>query len=437
MSDTVRALSEGPNLYEGGETSTASAVRISGADDTLAISYVEEFLACDGTAPLHEVAELLDKIAELIPKDVPSPTASRVAAELNLSRRLYQGRDRFETVQIRGQILFSLSSSYVPDETIIYIDDMLRNSQDPRNRAAAARAAGVLGLRGRELVPALIRVIKSGQLASPVALGLVSPLDRPDAAWTTDRLEAIQALGRIGIETDHCLFVLNNLASGRSRLTPEEGVAAREALEQLAIARSAPRPDPLPAYQGSLGGQDPVVLRATHSFTDQNGERVTGTHLMGRPSAIAFFYTSCRNPGRCSRTTLQALHLRRALNELQIESDVNVSLITLEPDVDAPARLRAYGDLHAMVYDERFKLLNPDARTLDEMTKAVDLSVSRCCTTITNHEATLLLVDCQGKLASRHSVGNPHLRMRTVAKELWGFLLEDRRSADRRKHERR
>ncbi len=411
-----------------------------GAEGTPARPYVEEYLACDGATPVRQVAELLDRIAEVIPKDVPSPTASRVASELNLSRRLYQGRDRFETVQIRGQILSLLSRSYVPDDATPYLDDMLRNSQDPRSRAAAARAAGVLGPRGHELVPALIRVVTGSQLASPVALGLLSPLDRPDATWTTDRLEAIRALGRIGTATDECSAVLNALASDRSASTGgsphQEEVVAREALEQLAIAGSSRQSVAVPATQHARSSRRPEVLRANHVFSDQNGERIGGARLMGRPGVVAFFYTSCRNPGRCITTTSEALRLRRYLNELQTETEVNVSLITLEPEVDDPARLRAYGDLRGMVFDERFRLLNPDARTLDEMTKAVDLSVSRCCNTVTNHEAALLLLDSQGRLANRHTVGDPHLRMQAVAEELREMVLADRGSADRSGHER-
>ena len=172
------------------------------------LSNVEELFACDGAQPVRKVVEIIENIVELIPKKVSSRIATRVASELNLSRSLYQGRDRFETVQIRSQILSLLSRCYVPDVAIPFIDDILRNSQDPRSRAEAARAAGCLGPRGHKLVPALIRIITGGQLSSPVALGLFSPYCNTEVTWTTDRLQAICALGRIRTPTDECKAAL-------------------------------------------------------------------------------------------------------------------------------------------------------------------------------------------------------------------------------------
>lgn len=401
-------------------------------DGTVGCSQLEEFLACDGATGVRHVVRLLGEIADVTPKDVPSRTASRVASTLNLNRRLYDGRDRFETVQLRAQIVCSLARSYVPDEAAPYLDDMLRNSQDPTTRAAAARAAGVLGPRGHALVPVLVRIVRGDQLASPVALGTLSPLDRPDTAWTTDRLEAVQALGRIGTPTDACLAALYAVASdshtSSGRSAHAEAMPASDALEALQNARPATRFARVNTVPHSRRSERPDVLRATHVFIDQDGIRLPGTRWLGRPSIIAFFYTSCRNPGRCSTTTSHVIDLRRWLVDLQIESEVNVGLVTLEPQVDDPARLRAYGELRGMVFDERCRLLIPNPRTLDELTTAVDLSVSRYRDAVTNHEAALLLLDSHGRLTTRYTVGDPDLRMRTVAEELRHLVLADQGS---------
>lgn len=427
--NTLRIASEvASSNAEGGVGCMNNCTCATDTNGTTELSYVEQLLACDGATTLEYVNDLLGRIVQGIPKEHESAKASHVASLLNLSHSLYQGRDRFETLQIRAQILFILSCSYVPKEASPYIDDLLRNSQDPRSRAAAAYAAGNFGSRGHKFIPALIRIITGSQLDAPVALGLHSPLDHPDMTWTTDRLEAIRALGRIGTTTDECVAVLkvlafDNITSTESAL--QEKITAREALQQLEMVPIAP---PAVAIQTALDSpkhKGPEVLRQTHIFTDQNGEHISGARLMGIPNVIAFFYTSCRNPGRCSTTTSQVLLLRQFLEALQIGTDVNVSLITLEPEVDDPARLRAYGDLHSMVCDERFRLLNPDTQTLDEMSKAVDLSVSRCCNTVTNHEATLFLLDSQGILANRHSVGDPQLKMQAVAEELRKIVLEN------------
>lgn len=386
------------------------------------LSDVEEFLACNGSTNSDRIIELLLKIKPIIPKHIESQIASQVASQLNLGRNLYNGRDRFETLRIRAQILYVLACSFVPKEAKIYIDDLLRNSQDPTSRAVAALAAGNLGIEGKEFVPALIRLLRGNQYTSPVVLDLKLLPEQPDdVVWTTDRLEAIRALGCIGDPTDDTIAQLDTLANISITKTSTrigETNAAKETLSELLSNSNRVQSDHLQSSDNVQSEERPKILHSTHLFNDQDGRNISGSDLLGVPNLVAFFYTSCRNPARCSTTTSQVLHLRHYLDELQISASVNLSLITLEPDVDNPERLKAYADLRGIICDSRFRFLKPDSLTLSEMSSAVDLSVSRCCNTITNHEATLFLLDEYGRLVNRYSVGSPTLSLQSVAEEL-------------------
>ncbi|WP_053991280.1 SCO family protein [Mangrovimonas sp. TPBH4] len=386
------------------------------------LSDVEEFLACNGSTNSDRIIELLLKIKQIIPKHIESQIASQVASQLNLGRDLYNGRDRFETLRIRAQILYVLASSFVPKEAKIYIDDLLRNSQDPTSRAVAALAAGNLGIEGKEFVPSLIQLLSGNQYASPVVLDLKSFSELPDdTVWTTDRLEAIRALGCIGDPSDETIAQLNaltNISNTETGSRIKERIAAQETLSQLLSNNNSVQSARLQSSDNVLSEERPKILHSTHMFNDQDGRNISGSDLLGVPNLVAFFYTSCRNPARCSTTTSQVVHLRHYLDELQISASVNLSLITLEPEVDNPERLKAYADLRGIICDSRFRFLKPDSQTLSEMSSSVDLSVSRCCNTITNHEATLFLLDGYGRLVNRYSVGSSTLSLQSVAEEL-------------------
>jgi cytochrome oxidase Cu insertion factor (SCO1/SenC/PrrC family) len=128
---------------------------------------------------------------------------------------------------------------------------------------------------------------------------------------------------------------------------------------------------------------------------DQDGTQLSFSEAFaGRASALAFFYTRCTNPQKCSLTVTRLARLARLIETEGINA--NVAGITYDPGFDRPSRLRAYGADRGMVFSPRCSLL----RTLgpfDPLREAFDLGVGFGPVTVNRHRLDLVVLD--GSLA--------------------------------------
>ena len=69
---------------------------------------------------------------------------------------------------------------------------------------------------------------------------------------------------------------------------------------------------------------------------DQDGARMTFREFFtGRPSVLAFFYTRCDNPRKCSLTVTTLGRLQRGLADLGLDFRA-AAAITYDPEFDLP-----------------------------------------------------------------------------------------------------
>ena len=83
------------------------------------------------------------------------------------------------------------------------------------------------------------------------------------------------------------------------------------------------------------------VIRAVPDFSliDQNGETVTKDDLRGKIWIADFIFTRCKGP--CPLMTARMLEMQRALVKTP---DVKLVSITVDPEYDTPAVLKAYAE---------------------------------------------------------------------------------------------
>ena len=109
---------------------------------------------------------------------------------------------------------------------------------------------------------------------------------------------------------------------------------------------------------------DRAILRQVR-IEDQAGDESTMAELLaGRPTVLAFFYTRCMNPARCSLTITRLAGLARSSDESR-----NVVAMTYDPDYDSPERMRRYGADRGFPFGERARLVRatkgwPDVREM-------------------------------------------------------------------------
>jgi hypothetical protein len=120
---------------------------------------------------------------------------------------------------------------------------------------------------------------------------------------------------------------------------------------------------------------------------DQSGASSTlGELLADRKTILAFFYTRCMNPARCSLTITRLAALARSR-----ENDRAVLAITYDPDFDSPERMRRYGADRGFPFGERARLI----RTADawpEVRAMFGLRVGYGPVTVNEHARELFLI---------------------------------------------
>lgn len=172
-------------------------------------------------------------------------------------------------------------------------------------------------------------------------------------------------------------------------------------LEQLApTGRHAPVPDgmTLPHVVDAPlvpGGEVPAVV-----FEDQDGERFSPADLKGDPWALTFVYTRCPLPTFCPAIDRRFVAVQRRLAADPGLADARLVSVTIDPDYDRPAILRAHAD-RLGADTRRWRFVTGDKDTVDRFGERFGLMVVRGNGTPDEfvHSLRTAVIDRQGRLA--------------------------------------
>ena len=233
----------------------------------------------------------------------------RLVALLRRDGAAYRGLSTADAEWVRGHVLAAFQHRPATPMVVAAVREELRTSQNPTVLAAAAR----------------------------VVRGL------PDADAWAPLLDA--AAGRLSIGDQYVDF--DDTAEPR-RTAKEElalplgGEAAAHCCHASA-AVTAGEAVRLSLCPGALG---PVIVE------DQAGARAPLVDLLRpRPSVVAFFYTRCMNPAKCSLTVT-----RLAGVAARLRGAGNVLALSYDGDFDTPPRLAAFGGDRGFPFGETARL---------------------------------------------------------------------------------
>jgi protein SCO1/2 len=106
----------------------------------------------------------------------------------------------------------------------------------------------------------------------------------------------------------------------------------------------------------------PSAVGGAFELVDQDGRRVTDQDLKGRPSLVFFGFTHC--PEICPTTLFE---VSEVLEKLGSDADkVNALFITVDPERDSPAALKAY----LSSFNPGLKALGGDEAAIAKVAKA-------------------------------------------------------------------
>lgn len=342
------------------------------------------------------IGPVADVIADIDATRRTPDAAAKLVAMLSEQSSVFAGRGTNETERLRGYVLASFETAGLPPEAVPFVLEELETGQNAYTVAAAARA-----LRGAPdlpddapalLVAAIERLRGSDDV---VSFERLEP-DSDRGETVTALTELARTLALLGPRARQACAQLEALVGSDGEMfSPVVRAELVQALEAVAGADDSP-PSCCSAHDATEATARSVARPARSdlrglALEDQDGRRVTfDAAFAGRPSAIAFFYTRCMNPQKCSLTVTRLARLAGRLVTAKL--DANVAGITYDPEFDRPPRLKAYGLDRGMAFSTRSALLRT-VGPFDPLRDAFDLGVGFGPVTVNRHRLDLVVLD--------------------------------------------
>jgi protein SCO1/2 len=135
------------------------------------------------------------------------------------------------------------------------------------------------------------------------------------------------------------------------------------------------------------------------AFEDHGGNRVTfGEFFDGQPSIVAFFYTRCDNPLKCSLTVAKLGRVQAMLEERGLGSRIRTAAITYDPGFDSPARLRSFGERRGLRLGANHRMLR-SLDGMDALRRRFRLGVNFVESLVNRHRIEAYVLDAHGRIA--------------------------------------
>lgn len=137
-------------------------------------------------------------------------------------------------------------------------------------------------------------------------------------------------------------------------------------------------------------------------FEDQSGRNLGFDQVfVGQPGIVAFFYTRCDNPDKCSLTMARLAHVQRRLVEQGRGDAVRITGITYDPAFDDAARLAAYAKVRGFEPQQGHLLL----RTIEGwqvLRDHFELGVGYLQGVVNRHRIEVHVHDAEGRIVLSH-----------------------------------
>jgi cytochrome oxidase Cu insertion factor (SCO1/SenC/PrrC family) len=352
---------------------------------------------------LRQLPEGPDELAALLPESLP----------------IYEGRSAAEMGRLRGYLLAAFADTGLPDAALPYVIESLETGDIADEVAGAA-----IGLRGLKtpsagVVASLLRAIDNVDgTDATVSFERYRPV-WPYAQPTTALTEVVRTIGHFGVQAEAALTGLERLVRQRDRFSSSVLEEMQHVLDKASAGRGEHACD-AGCDGGACGCAPATELASEHSccadmtlperpldhapthamLEDQDGrpERFE-EFFRGKPSVVAFFYTRCDNPHKCSLTITKLAALQGSLEERGLAGALKVAAITYDPDFDLPNRLRLYGNDRGMRFGEDARFFKATSG-FQEIRRRFDLGVNYGASTVNRHQTEVYVLNDQGEITA-------------------------------------
>jgi protein SCO1 len=323
---------------------------------------------------------------------------------------LYAGRTSAEVTRLRGYLLAAFADTGLPTAALPYVLEALESGHAPYEVAGAA-----IGLRGVDrpaghVVSYLLRAVRNLSGADATV-----SFERYDPRWpytqpTTALIEVLRTIGALGADAVAALGELELLAKQWNRypapvraelqstcqaLRKAQRRGGRAAESEVPHACCEDTPLVEPSEEDAPGVRLPDV-----ELEDQAGrvESFAG-FFCGKPSIVAFFYTRCDNPYKCSLTVSRLGQLQALICERGLSGALRLAAVSYDTEFDIPKRLELYGRDRGVVFDEDTRFFRATS-SFAELSRHFQLRVNYGPSTVNRHQIEVYLLDAGGRVAA-------------------------------------
>jgi protein SCO1/2 len=390
-----------------------------------------------------QVSEL--RFSALVDEIKSDPDRSALLVDLlREDHPIYDQRGTPATIRMRGWVLLAFERLGLPEDALLFVLEELDNGRDPYLVAAAARSLRSYACPSPAMAAFLVRALANIQFHDDlVCLERYGgyAISRPDTESPDTTEPGTQVGGATAI--DQLLMALRWLGPLARAAAPvmeamladnEKGGGAlsRHQLRELQTIFESIRdsglppeagpshcctlPTPIGAFREWLAGKgsndvgpsdaEPDNARSDEQivesivFEDQDGERIKFNEFFcGRPSIVAFFYTRCTNPLKCSLTITKLARLQKLLADRCLHDQIRTAAITYDPEFDLAERLHGYGKSRGVRMDANNRLLRT-AEGIEPLRKYFRLGVNFIQSLVNRHRVEVYILDAGGRIAA-------------------------------------
>ena len=329
---------------------------------------------------------------------------SRLIELLHENHPVYDQRGTTTVSRMRGWVVLALARINLPDAALPFVLEELDTGVDAYLVATAAVALRSYPVPSSAFAPFVVRAITNIRYRDErlsldeyggYAIG---------SKGTTPVRELLATLLWLGPHARALAPEIELLRSGPTALNKKYQPSIEQILSAIGTAAETTDCCQLPEGVRDLFSwmrttrTDSAPIEST-VFEDQNGQPVMfGEFFHGRPSIVAFFYTRCDNPLKCSLTVTKLARIQQLLEAEGIADQINTAGITYDPGFDSPERLLHYGAHRGVRFASHHRLLRT-RDGLDSVRRHFKLGVNFIESLVNRHRIEIYILDATGRVA--------------------------------------
>lgn len=307
--------------------------------------------------PEEDVAATIDAVRRA-PERV-----SELVALLPESLPVYEGRSSAEVTRLRAYLLASFAETGLPADALPYVLEALESGHEPYEVAGAA-----IALRGFEGSAAEVMPYLRHARRNMNGTDSIVSFESYDPRWPYAQPTTAVA------EVSRTIAALEAHADNAPHACCHEPPRVADAEPNVAVPFDA-------------------------AFEDQHGRAETFEGFFcGKPSFVAFFYTRCDSPYKCSLTVTKLAEIQALLEERGLPEKLRLAAITYDPAFDVPRRLELYGRDRGVRFGDDVRFFRTTSG-FDRVSRYFRLGVGYGPSTVNRHRIEAHLLDARAEIA--------------------------------------